>query len=124
MKTTLAAITAMTILASACAMGAESTEFPEAPTFEALDLNSDLYIDKQEFEQHMDKMREAMSGRFGGWRPGGGKDPGERRAQFYDDADADGDGLLNEYEFYSLIASMQEMRDKMRRRWAGKGQQG
>ncbi len=124
MKTTLAAITAVTILASACAMSAESTEFPEAPTFEALDLNSDLYIDKQEFEQHMDKMREAMSDRFGGWRRGGGKGPGKRWAQFYDDADADGDGLLNEYEFNALRASMQEKRGQMRGRWAGKKQQG
>lgn len=124
MKTTSAAITAMFILASACAMGEESTEFPEAPTFAALDLNSDLYIDKQEFEQYMDKMREEMNGRFGGGRRGGGKGPGGRRAQFYDDADADGDGLLNEYEFYSLIESMQEMRDKMRGRWTGKRQQG
>jgi|GEM_PF-4421509 len=118
MKTTLATITVLATLASAPAIGADSPDFPGAPEFSDLDANADLYIDKQEFEQFKKRMRDARRERFEDSRRDGNKGSGDRIASLYSDADADGDGLLNESEFASLQESMQAMREKMRERLA------
>jgi len=123
MKTTLKLIVSAVFAVSASGAAADSNGPQEPADFAELDTNADMYIDKQEFdrftEQMREQMRERMRERFqSGGRPGG-KPGGDRAAKLYADADADGDGLLNESEFEALKASAQAMREKMRQRWGG-----
>ncbi len=115
MKATFAVIASAALAVCAGSAAAESDSPPAPAEFADLDTNADMYIDKQEFELFTEKMRENFQrgGRFGG------RGPGDRVAKLYDEADGDGDGLLNETEFAALQESVRAKREKMRQRWGG-----
>ena len=81
-----------------------------AMDFETIDTNEDMYIDQTEFDAFIETVREAAKARFRGDRGG----PGKRMSQSYDEADADGDGMLNQEEFAAMKARFAERRGQ---RW-------
>ena len=106
----------MAFLLASCAMASDPGDRPAPPAFADIDTNADMYIDREEFSQFSAGMREKVGGNFRS-RPGG-KSPEDRAARMYDEADVDGDGLLNEEEFNSMQDSMRQRREKMRDRWS------
>ena len=104
------------VLVSCFAIADENDRPDFQPEFSEIDTNDDLYISKEELEEHFVRIRSAVGrgfeGRRGNRMPGGGRK--DRMAQLFDDADSDGDGLLNEYEFEEMRASIQESRGRWR----------
>ena len=118
MRTTLTYVAVTTLLVSSHAMATDPERPEHSPVFTEIDANNDLYIDKEEFEAFSAKMREAAKERFGGDKGARFRGRGDRMAQLYAEADADGDSLLNEHEFYAMQALIAEKRE----RWKQKGQ--
>lgn len=120
MRKILTAISTLTLLALAKPVTADSTDSATPVNFADLDTNADLYIDNEEFEQFRVNKRgktreESQEGRRGG------KGGGDRAAQLFDEADADGDGMLNEFEFAALQEAVRAKREEMRQRRADRG---
>jgi hypothetical protein len=107
----------MLLVATGSAMANDDENRGMMPGFSDLDTNDDLYIDKDEFREFMENRRKEMGERFGGARQPPFKGRGDHFATFYDEADSDGDSLLNEYEYETLKERMADMRENWRNKW-------
>ncbi len=108
-------LSCLAILLVPMAVHADDGGPPPPPSFSDIDTNNDLYIEASELRDFMERMREE-AGRQGreGQRP-----PvpyGGPRGRPIELADADGDGMLNEQEFYDFVIRMEEMRERFRER--------
>ena len=111
----------LAIVLAPVAAHADDGDAPAPPSFSEVDSNNDLYVDAAELQAFMEHMRE-QAGRQGrdGRRPS--MPHGARRGGPIEMADADGDGMLNEQEYYDLLIRMEEMRERFRERRRDRGE--
>lgn len=111
----LSILAGLAFLFASIAVHSEEGNAPTMPSFSDVDTNQDLYVDETEFQAFIETAREqaGFEGQAGRRPPMGF---GGRRGGPFKMADADGDGVLNEQEYYDLLIRMEEMRERFRGR--------
>ena len=105
----------LAILLAPMAAHADDGDSPAVPSFADVDTNNDLYIEAAELRAFLQQMRE-QAGQEGreGRRPPFGR--GGRPGSPMEMADVDGDGMLNEQEYYDFLIRIEEARERFRER--------